>query len=262
MTERIILPICPQTWFKASPGQGKLLNIPEVCMQKTYEIYCRGGAINKIKDALTKYWGNSLEKIKGGYKFNAFKELDESYFEGIRCRVVKTRTCCIDYEETKVCRHVISGDAVRIKHRIEQYNKYKVDVLFLAKKAGFELPQCGFSVYFHVPIPDYWTKAKKEAFHGQPKLSVPDIDNYEKAFYDSLKVRDEQVGQVSGHGKFWFDPAKIQDENLKDGWIEILLNQPVYNPYGVTFIDQKAFDKKPKRKWVRRNKRKEKNLFI
>lgn len=259
--DKIILPICPQTWWNASPDQLNTIRMPEVCQQKTYEIYCNGRAKTAIIEVLNRYWGNSLTKIKGGFTFTAFKELDEEYFHPTKCTVVKKRSCCQEFEDTKTCRHVISGDGLRVKRRIEKYNKYKVDVLHLCKMAGFQLPHFGFKLYFYFPMPDYWKKYKKEAFHGQPKLSMPDIDNLEKAFFDSLKVRDEQVGQVSGHGKFWFDPAKVEP-HLQNGWIEILMNQPVYNPFGVTFIDQKAFDRKPKRQYVKRNKRKEKNILV
>lgn len=154
---------------------------------------------------------------------------------------------CHQYRRSGNCPHVLQKEGRRIRRRIEQYNKYKTDVLFLAKKAGFRLPTWGWSVYFYFPMPSSWTKAKKEAMHGQPKLTKPDIDNLEKAFYDSLSITDEEVGQVSGHGKFWV-------KDIKHGHIEILLNQPVYNPFSVTFIDQREFDKRPKRKWVRRNK--------
>lgn len=54
----------------------------------------------------------------------------------------------------------------------------------------------------------------------------PDIDNFEKGFYDSLKKLDQQIGQLSGLGKFYVDvPAN-------EGWIEVHLDQPVYDPFG------------------------------
>lgn len=72
--------------------------------------------------------------------------------------------------------------------------------------------------------------------HGQCKGSKPDLDNYNKALFDALTGKDELIGQRSGDGKFWFDPEKV-DEELRDGYIEILLNQPVYNPYNVTLSE-------------------------
>lgn len=156
---------------------------------------------------------------------------------------------CIDFKKTGNCSHLLQKYGKRVKKRINQYNKYKIDVLALAKAKNFKLPQYGFALYFYYPVPTSWPKYKKEAFHGQPKLSKPDIDNLEKAFYDSLSTTDEEVGQVSGHGKFW-------DNKITKGYIEILLDQPVYNPFGVQFIDQREFNNRPKRTWVRRNESK------
>lgn len=258
---RIIFPICPQTWFKVLPDDKKWFRIPEVCELKTYQLKFEGKKA-PFKKLLNKHWGNTITNTKGGIQFTAFKVFDASFFEeqGLKCEVVISRSCCEDYENTHQCRHILGPYGKRKKMRIERYNQYKIDVLTLAKKLNFQLPQYGFALYFHFPIPDYWTKAKTVAFHGQPKLSKPDIDNCEKAFYDSLSVTDEEVAQLSGHGKYWFDPKRV-DEELKNGYIEVLMNQPLYNPYGVTFIDQKAFDKQPKRQWLRRNPKKE-NVLV
>lgn len=260
---RILFPICPQTWFKVLPDDTKWFRIPEKCELKTYQLIFEGKRA-PFKKLLHKHWGNTITNTKGGITFTAFKSFDASFFEeqGLACEVKIVRTCCEDFENKGECRHVLGPYGRRRKHRIEKYNKYKIDVLTIAKRLSFELPVSGFRLYFHVPIPDYWTQKKREAFHGQHKLSKPDIDNYEKAFYDSLKIKDEEVGQLSGHGKFWFDPAKIQEPELKGGFIEVLLNQLVYNPYDVTFIDQKAFDLQPKRQWIRRNTKKEKNILV
>lgn len=75
--------------------------------------------------------------------------------------------------------------------------------------------------------------------HGQLKTTRPDLDNFAKGIFDSLGRKrggdmsepdDEIVAQLSAIGKFWID--------ADEGYIEILLNQPVYNPFGVTFIKQ------------------------
>jgi hypothetical protein len=82
--------------------------------------------------------------------------------------------------------------------------------------------------------------------HGQHKTNKPDYDNLCKGVGDSVGKRrtekcdrldDQIVAQLSGTGKFWFNPDLV-DSELREGYIEILLNQPVYNPFGVTFIKQ------------------------
>lgn len=152
---------------------------------------------------------------------------------------------CQEFIDTGFCAHTLREANRRTKRRIEKYNKYKVDLLAMARKIGFELPEFGWSLYFYFPTPKTWSKKKKEAMHGQHKLTKPDIDNLEKAFYDSLSVVDEKVGQLSGHGKFW-------DKNATDGYIEVILGKPAYNPFGVTFIDQKAYAAQPKRAYKKK----------
>lgn len=142
------------------------------------------------------------------------------------------------------CPHCLSQENLNRKKRLERYNDYKDDLRGLAKKAGFEMPVAGWALYFYIPMPKSWSKKKKELMKGQLHLQKPDIDNFEKGFYDALSVVDEQIAQLSGHGKFWI----AEDE---PGYIEILLNQPIYNPFNVTFIDQKAIKLAPKRKWQR-----------
>lgn len=137
---------------------------------------------------------------------------------------------CEDYLRDGECRHCLSKHSRARKRRIERYNKYRTDLFFIAKKAGFELPTCGWSLYFYFPVPKRWSKRKKIEMHGQLHLQKPDESNLLKAFEDSISVSDENIAQMSGLGKFWV--------NQDRGYIEIITDQPLYNPFGVTFIDQ------------------------
>ncbi len=133
--------------------------------------------------------------------------------------------CCDDYFQTGYCSHTLSKHSRARKRRLEKYNKYRLDLFDMAKKAGFQLPSMGWSLYFYMPMPARWSKKKKEELHGQPHLKKPDQSNLLKAFEDALSIMDEQVAQMSGLGKFWV--------NQPEGYIEIKLNQPVYNPFQV-----------------------------
>ena len=106
------------------------------------------------------------------------------------------------------------------------------------------MPVAGMALYFYFPMPKSWSKKKKEMLKWQHHIQKPDIDNLEKGFFDSLVITDEKVAQLSGHGKFWI----CSDQ---PGYIEILLNQPIYNPFNVEFINQEAIKMAPKRKWQR-----------
>lgn len=66
--------------------------------------------------------------------------------------------------------------------------------------------------------------------HGQFHMQKPDTSNLIKAFEDALTGSDQHIAQRSGDGKFWV--------NQEHGYIEILVDQPLYNPFGVQFIDQ------------------------
>ena len=151
-------------------------------------------------------------------------------------------------------------------------NKYREDLLFLATQAGFKLPYYGWAVYFYFPMPVQWTKKKRDAMAGQLHQSKPDFDNLYKIFSDALCPDDEKIAQLSGIGKFWIDAMTVDQAGNKsrgDGYIEILLNQPVHNPFGVTFIDQDVIKKQVVRKrtkrkpgYEKRQKRKPKALKI
>lgn len=137
---------------------------------------------------------------------------------------------CEEYLSTGKCKHAISKAGLARKKRIERYNKYRLDLFHLAKQAGFMLPTCGWSLYFFMPMPKRWSKRKKLAMHGQFHLGKPDQSNLLKAFEDSLSIADEGLSQMSGLGKFWV--------NQGAGYIEILIDQPLYNPFGVEFLDK------------------------
>lgn len=128
------------------------------------------------------------------------------------------------------CKHTLSEGGRARKRRIEKYNKYRIDLFHLCKEAGFKLPVCGYSLYFYFPIKKRIPEEAKQQLHGQLHLSKPDLSNIIKAWEDSLSTTDEQISQMSGAGKFWV--------NQPEGYIEILLNQPLYNPFSVTFTDQ------------------------
>ena len=178
------------------------------------------------------------------------------------CKKLKGKKPCVKFRKTGECPHILSEGGRKRKKRLERYNQYKVDVLTLANAAGFQMPSWGWSVYFYVPIPASYTKEKRAMLHGQPNMKRPDIDNFYKAMSDSLSISDETVAQLSGLGKFWVDTLTYGENGEKivgPGWIEILLNQPPYNPFSVTFIDQKALAAKPARKWVRNEKPQDKS---
>jgi Holliday junction resolvase RusA-like endonuclease len=232
---RIILHISPQTGLKLTKGQLTVLYIPEEC-----PVNCglprRSNRSTLVTIKTMKEDFPDLYEILGG--------------ENYKPRKKKTT---LQYG----CPHCLSHEGLVRKRRIERMQKYMKDLSWLAKKAKFELPVCGWSLYFYIPIPKAWSAKKRLMFHGQMNTAKPDTTNYVKIFEDAISNKDETMAQMSGVGKFWVD-KRYKGEDGKwqtgSGHIEILLNQPVYNPFGVKFIDQ-AVQKEPvKRKWKRRKK--------
>lgn len=160
------------------------------------------------------------------------------------CRKLKGKKPCHKFRKTGECPHILSKGGRTRKRRLERYNQYKVDLHELATKMRFEMPVCGWSLYFYIPMPKRWSNKKKILMAGQMHMKKPDESNLLKCFEDSLYLKDEVIAQMSGLGKFWVDQPQ--------GYIEVLLNQPIYNPLNVKFIDQEALKLAPKRKWVKK----------
>jgi hypothetical protein len=148
-------------------------------------------------------------------------------------------TGCELFNNTGFCRHTATKTTRNRKKRIIRYNDYRKKIRELCDAEGFELLPYGWAAYFYYPCPARWRPAKRKRMHGQHKHTKPDVDNLIGAILDSLgkkrgevsnRLKDEKVAQINGQGKFWID--------AEEGYIEILLNQPLYNPFGVTFINQ------------------------
>lgn len=104
--------------------------------------------------------------------------------------------------------------------RLERYNKYKIDLLALAKCSRFTLPSQGLCVRFFIPVPKSWRKWKKELMHGKLHQDRPDIDNLLKAVFDSMLAEDKGIGHLYEISKRWV--------NCDRGWIEFEIKEPTY----------------------------------
>ena len=61
-----------------------------------------------------------------------------------------------------------------------------------------------FEIEFHVPMPKSWSKTKREDKDGTPHQQRPDLDNYLKAWKDSVYDEDAIVWKVKA-SKLWTD---------------------------------------------------------
>jgi Holliday junction resolvase RusA-like endonuclease len=61
-----------------------------------------------------------------------------------------------------------------------------------------------FEIEFHVPMPKSWSKKKKGYMNGSAHQQRPDLDNYLKAWKDSVYEEDAVVWRVKA-SKLWTD---------------------------------------------------------
>ena len=61
-----------------------------------------------------------------------------------------------------------------------------------------------FDIEFHIPMPKSWSKKKKELHNGTPHKQRPDLDNYIKAWCDSVFEEDSVVWRFKA-SKRWTD---------------------------------------------------------
>ena len=59
-----------------------------------------------------------------------------------------------------------------------------------------------FEIEFHVQMPQSWSKKKKAEMIGKPHQQRPDLDNYLKAWKDSVYEEDAIVWRVKA-SKLW-----------------------------------------------------------
>jgi len=61
-----------------------------------------------------------------------------------------------------------------------------------------------FEIEFHVPMPKSWSKKKRGYMNGSAHQQRPDLDNYLKAWKDSVYEEDAIVWRVKA-SKLWTD---------------------------------------------------------
>lgn len=101
--------------------------------------------------------------------------------------------------------------------RIERYNKYKIDLLSLAKQQRYVPAEQGMHIIFYMPVPKSWRDHKKKKMHMMLHSNRPDWDNLAKGFFDSLLVEDNKIADVRVTKK-WV--------NQEVGYIEVIHNMP------------------------------------
>ena len=75
---------------------------------------------------------------------------------------------------------------------VGEYFNYKNTIVWQSKSMNFELKNY-LDCVFLIPMPETWSKKKKEKMNGLPHTQKPDTDNLVKGLKDALKKDDSDV---------------------------------------------------------------------
>ena len=91
-----------------------------------------------------------------------------------------------------------------------KYFGFRNHLCSLANIKGLNgLPGTLNSLIFHLPIPESWSKVKKDRLRNTPHQQTPDLDNLCKAFLDSLCFSDQHIHSIGEMKKIWSDTGSI-----------------------------------------------------
>lgn len=102
------------------------------------------------------------------------------------------------------------------KHRMTRADKWKQRPAVLRYRAFCDearllklaLPEAGAHVTFMLPVPQSWSKKRREQMNGQPHKSKPDSDNMLKALMDALYTDDAHIWDCR-ITKLWGEKGQI-----------------------------------------------------
>jgi Holliday junction resolvase RusA-like endonuclease len=102
---------------------------------------------------------------------------------------------------------MVRSDSWRKRPVVTRYWAYKDELVLKANLAKIKLSE-EVNVVFYLPMPESWSKKKKEAMNGKPHQQVPDGDNILKGLADCLCKQDNFIWKVS-YEKRWAYKGKI-----------------------------------------------------
>ena len=104
---------------------------------------------------------------------------------------------------------MVKSDSWRKRPTVLNYWQYKDDLKEQAEKYCYSVPEILENITFVLPMPDSWSKKKKEQMEGQPHKNKPDLDNIIKGFKDCLCENDSFVHTYNNIRKIWGISGKI-----------------------------------------------------
>lgn len=89
----------------------------------------------------------------------------------------------------------------RQREEVTRYFAYKDQLRQKAKEMNYELGET-LEIIFVLPMPESWSKKKKERMNRMTCKVKPDFDNLEKGFCDALKKQDSQIWKCSSEKRY------------------------------------------------------------
>lgn len=96
---------------------------------------------------------------------------------------------------------------------VQQYYAFKDNLRVMVRYAGYQLGD-QVRLIFLLPMPQSWSKKKREDMNGKPHQQKPDVDNLCKSFLDSLTDDDSNVWNIAA-SKLWAEEGAILVENYE-----------------------------------------------
>ena len=100
----------------------------------------------------------------------------------------------------------------RFSDAAKSYHEYMNSLKVLARAEGFTLGDA-FDVVFYMPMPKWWSQAKRDQMRGRPHQQTPDYSNCLKALEDALHPEDKKIWAVDGE-QCWADEGAIVISNM------------------------------------------------
>lgn len=111
---------------------------------------------------------------------------------------------------------MVKSDAWKKRPCVVAYWQWKAELHIAANQAGLnDLPDSGFHVTYHLPMPESWSKKKRAQMNGKPHQSKPDGDNLQKALQDCLCKSDQHIWDFRVT-KLWAEQGAIEIKILSN----------------------------------------------
>jgi Holliday junction resolvase RusA-like endonuclease len=89
----------------------------------------------------------------------------------------------------------------RQREVVKRYFDFKNTVTFQAIQMKYALQEI-LEIVFLIPMPATWSEKKKTRMNKQPVKTRPDLDNYVKAFMDSMSSEDGFVWKINAEKRY------------------------------------------------------------